>query len=66
MNIPTHLFVGPSQETEQKILQKLGLSRHDPSVTWISPEKPYLLSDLDIIFQKTRFALAEKEKCFEK
>jgi hypothetical protein len=64
MSITTHLFVGQPEETEKVVLQKIGKHRFDPSIVWISPEKPYLLSDLDIIFEKTRFSLSPEEKCF--
>lgn len=39
-------------------------NRQHPSIIWISPEKDYTVDDLDIIFQRTRFALDPNETFF--
>jgi len=39
-------------------------SRQHLSIVWIEPTKAYLLSDLSLIFEKIRFALAKGERFF--
>lgn len=39
-------------------------NRQHPSIIWISPEKDYALQDIEIIFERTRFALNTGELFF--
>lgn len=39
-------------------------ARQHHSVIWICPEKGYTVDDVDIIFERTAFALDENEQCF--
>lgn len=39
-------------------------NRQHPYFVWISPEKDYVLSDIEVIFEKTQFALDENQQFF--